>query len=68
MKGARQIKAKRQQFNLTQADVAAVLNIAPCTYNTKENGRREFTVDEVKKLSEIFECSMDEIYKLIRGE
>ena len=49
--GPRILKSKRVLFDLTQEEIAKELGITIKSYNAKENGKREFTLDEAKKIS-----------------
>lgn len=44
----------RQKYGFTQLDLANRLQMAKCTYNQKENGRRAFKPDEMVKIYELF--------------
>ena len=48
--GPRILKSKRVLFDLTQEEIAKELGITIKSYNAKENGKREFTLDEAKKI------------------
>ncbi|SCJ53375.1 Helix-turn-helix domain [uncultured Clostridium sp.] len=47
---------------LKQKDISDYLGIALQTYCNKENGNREFSLSEAKKLSDLFNCTIDEIF------
>ena len=59
--GLRILKSKRILFNMTQEDIAKKLSINLKSYNLKENGKREFTLDEAKKISNLFELNLTEV-------
>ena len=54
---------KRKEQKLLQKDVAKKIGIHPQSYHLKESGKREFTVSEAIKLSKIFNCTVDELFK-----
>ena len=62
--GLRMLKGKRMIIGLTQADVAKKLGINVKSYNFKENGRSKFTLKELKRISEIFDLSEEEIREI----
>lgn len=62
--GLRMLKGKRMIIGLTQADVAKKLGINVKSYNFKENGKSKFTLKELKRISEIFDLSEEEIRKI----
>lgn len=56
------LKGLRAKRGITQEQMAEVLEITSSTYNRKENGLREFTIEEAKKISEFFGESIEEIF------
>ena len=56
------IRGKRNELHLSQEDVAKELSIAVKTYNLKENGKYEFTLEEVRKLLMLFNCNFEDIF------
>lgn len=56
------IKASRIEKGFTQDFVAKELGIAKPTYSLKENGRRQFTQNEMIALSKILDKSLDELF------
>ena len=54
-------KSKRILFNLTQEEIAKEVGINIKSYNLKENGKREFTLDEAKKISNLLELNLNEV-------
>ncbi len=50
MKKIMDLKAERVRNGLSQSQLAAKLNISQFTYNRKENGIVDFSLEEVKKL------------------
>lgn len=55
------IKEYRILKGYTQAEIANVLNINQSSYSNKELGRRDFTIEEIKLLKELFEVTYDEL-------
>lgn len=53
----------RKENRLHQTDVARVLGIHAVTYSRKETGDKEFTLSEAFKLAEMFETTVDELFK-----
>ena len=62
--GPRILKSKRVLFDLTQEEIAKELGITIKSYNAKENGKREFTLDEAKKISNLLELNLNEVNDL----
>ncbi|HDK7162139.1 TPA: helix-turn-helix domain-containing protein [Clostridium botulinum] len=56
------LKGLRAQNNLTQQDMAELIDTSIQTYNRKELGKREFTLTEAKKIADYFSKSVDEIF------
>lgn len=56
------LKVLRAQYDYTQDDIANYLNIASSTYHNKEVGKTDFTLSECKKISKLFNKSLDEIF------
>ena len=59
--GPRILKSKRVLFDLTQEEIAKELGITIKSYNAKENGKREFTLDEAKKISSLLKLNLNEV-------
>ena len=59
--GPRILKSKRVLFDLTQEEIAKELGINIKSYNLKENGKREFTLDEAKKISNLLKLNLNEV-------
>ena len=57
-----QLYIKRKEKRLKQKEVAEMLGIHKQSYYLKENGKREFTISEAKKLAKIFDCTLDELF------
>ena len=60
MVNTNKIKAKRTELELTQADVAKELNLAPSTMNQKINNIRPFDLSEAEKLCEVLHIEASE--------
>ena len=59
--GLRILKSKRILFDLTQEEIAKEVGINIKSYNAKENGKREFTLDEAKKISNLLKLNLNEV-------
>lgn len=46
-----------------QKDVAKRLRINPQTYHLKGSGKSDFTLKEAKKLAEIFDCTLNDLFE-----
>ena len=55
------IKEYRISKGYTQAEIANVLNIKQSSYSNKELGRRDFTIEEIELLKELFEVSYEDL-------
>ena len=55
------IKEYRILKGYTQAEIANVLNIKQSSYSNKELGRRDFTVEEIKILKELFDVTYEDL-------
>ena len=60
------IKTIRLSRGLNQRDVAEYLNIARSTYTNIENGRSDPDTAILLKLSQLFRCTIDELFGLER--
>lgn len=56
------IRGKRSELHLSQESMAHELGITVKTYNLKENGKSEFTLEEAKILLKIFNCKFEDIF------
>jgi len=59
------IRDIRQAQKLTQKDIAEKLNITPNAVSQWENGVRNPSLENIKRLAEILHCTTDDI---LRGE
>lgn len=57
------IKALRAYNELTQTEVAEILGCTFATYNKKENGRTDFTLDELNILANLFNVPVTNFFK-----
>lgn len=55
------IKACRENKNMTQAEVAKALGVKSATVSKYESGTLEPNIEALKKLSELFEITIDEL-------
>lgn len=55
------IKEYRIKRGYTQEQIATLLNIKQNTYSSKENGKRAFTIEEIRKLKRILNTTYDEL-------
>jgi len=58
----RKLKALRQLNEMTQSEVAKLLEINIHTYLNKETGKTPFTINEAKKLSDLFKTPIEDIF------
>lgn len=56
------LKALRSKFDFTQQDIADYIGISKTTYQYKEVGEKQFKVNEAKKISELFNMTIDDIF------
>lgn len=57
-----QVYIARKERRLTQKETAKRIGICEKTYQLKENGKREFSISEARKLARIFNTSLDELF------
>ena len=55
------VKEYRVKKGYTQKQIAMLLDIKQNTYSNKENGKRAFTINEIKILKELFKVSYEEL-------
>lgn len=58
----RRLKAYRVLHNVKQEELAKLLNIGQNTYSFKENGKKEFTLEESGKIADYFKTTVDDIF------
>jgi DNA-binding XRE family transcriptional regulator len=56
------LKKRRKELRLTQQEVAQRVGLKRQTYQNYENGKREPGIDVMKRLSDLFEKSMEELF------
>jgi DNA-binding XRE family transcriptional regulator len=56
------LKALRAKNGLTQTDIANVVGISTAAFNQKENGIRDFTISECRKICTYFKLSPEDIF------
>lgn len=61
-KACDRIRGKRNELRLSQEELAKKLDITARAYNFKENNKTRFTLEEIIKLLEIFNCNFDDIF------
>nr|DAE54152.1 MAG TPA: helix-turn-helix domain protein [Caudoviricetes sp.] len=61
------LKEYRVKNGYTQKEMANFLNIKQNSYSRKENGRRQFTIDELLALEKVFKISISDLLQLIKG-
>lgn len=62
MKKNNKLAIYRKIHDLTQKDVAKMLNMSDTSYSLKETGKQEFRLSEAKFLADYFGTSVDEIF------
>lgn len=55
----KQIRDLREDNDLTQADIAAILNITQRTYSRYENDDRAIPLEQLVRLAEYYNTSVD---------
>ena len=55
------IKEYRISKGYTQSEIANILNIKHSSYSNKELGRRDFTIEEIKLLKELFKVTYEDL-------
>lgn len=57
------IKKYREMKNIRQSEIADLIGVSPATISKYEAGTLEPNIESIKKLSELFEVSIDELLK-----
>lgn len=57
------VKAARVNADMKSKDVAEALNISITAYSRKENGHNRFYVDEIAKLSHLFNVPFENFFE-----
>lgn len=58
------LKDLREDFDVTQSDIAQYLHIKQNTYSQYENGKRQLPIDILIKLAKYYNVSTDYILEL----
>ena len=56
------LKALRSLHNVSAKEIAESLSITAQSYYFKEKGKTQFTLDEAKKIADIFNSTIDEVF------
>ncbi len=56
------LKGLMKENHITQNELAEILGMTVSTLNFKLNGKSDFTIREGKKISELFDKPIDEIF------
>ena len=59
----KKIKLYRESKKMTQVEIAELLGVKPATVSKYESGSLEPNIESLKKLSEVFDISIDELLK-----
>jgi len=62
------IKVLRAEKNISQDDLAKLIDVSRQTINAIENGKFNPSVRLALKMSKVFECSVEEIFQLEEDE
>ena len=60
----KELKKARIDKNMTQLEIAKLAGMNIATYNRKENGIRQFNESEIKKIAEILEVNIEDVFFL----
>lgn len=61
---SRELKALRVRHGYTQKVLAELLDLGETSYTKRENGVASFTLEEVKKMKEIFHLSPEQVIEI----
>ena len=56
------LKGKRVECGYTQRDMAIKLGISTGAYALKEQGKRQFIIDEISQILHILDCKFEDIF------
>ena len=56
------VRGRRCELRISQEEAAKELGIATKTYNLKENGKNDFTLEEAQKLIKLLDCKFEDIF------
>ncbi|EJT5930474.1 transcriptional regulator [Clostridium perfringens] len=62
MNYSNRLKAYRKLNSLNQEKLAELIGVASNTYSFKENGKVEFSLNEAKKIADLFGVTIDELF------
>lgn len=62
MKANFKLKQARAEKNITQQELADAIGVTVMTYNLKENGKRAFIEEEMKKICRVLDKPADDIF------
>ncbi|MHB9945153.1 transcriptional regulator [Clostridium botulinum] len=68
MTTAKKLKAYRYLRGAKQEDIARLIGVSLNTYNFKENGKKSFTLNEAKIISDFFDTTIDELFFKRNGQ
>lgn len=60
--GKKTVKELRARYGMSQTEVANALGISLMTYNKWEKNISEVTVSNVKKIAQLFDVTIDDIF------
>lgn len=61
MRYTERLRSMREEWNLTQKNIAEVLGVSQRTYSDYESGRLRIPVDRLLTLAKYYDCSVDYI-------
>ena len=61
-KEQRRLKGLRVELNITQKELAALVGISERAFSFKESGKTEFLYSEAKRISEILDKPIEDIF------
>lgn len=61
---SRELKSLRALYGHTQKDLANMLGIGETSYTKRENGDLSFSIEEIKKLKELYKLKDEDIIRI----
>lgn len=58
-----QVYVERKERRLRQSDVAKMLIMSEQSYRDRENGKRQFTIREGKRLAKYYGTTLDQLFQ-----
>lgn len=55
------VKSLREKKGFLQKDVANLLEMSEANYSKKEKGSVKFSIAEIQKLADLFECKIEDL-------